>query len=161
MTTPQQLAAHIRQVHFGGNWTSVNLKDTLEDVTLEQAISKPEGFNSIAALVFHMNYFFSVVRRVLKGGLLEGNDRFSFDLPPMKTQKEWEMLVAKMLEEAEEVASLVEELPAERLGQVFRNEKYGTYHRNLLGLVEHTHYHLGQVVIIKKIIQTRPDLTSD
>ncbi|HAI83731.1 MAG TPA: DUF1572 domain-containing protein, partial [Chitinophagaceae bacterium] len=29
----------------------------------------------------------------------------------------------------------------------------GTYYRNILGLIEHTHYHLGQIALIKKIIR--------
>ena len=37
MTLPQQLAKHLREVHFGGNWTSVNLKDSLQDISWEQA----------------------------------------------------------------------------------------------------------------------------
>jgi hypothetical protein len=32
----------------------------------------------------------------------------------------------------------------------FDDGKYGTVLRNILGLIEHTHYHLGQIVILKK-----------
>ena len=31
-------------------------------------------------------------------------------------------------------------------------EKYGTYYRNFHGLIEHAHYHLGQIVLIKKLV---------
>ena len=31
-------------------------------------------------------------------------------------------------------------------------EKYGNYFRNLTGIIEHLHYHLGQIVLIKKLI---------
>ena len=55
-------------------------------------------------------------------------------------------------------AQLVERLPQETLWEDFTDKKYGTYYRNLHGIIEHTHYHLGQILIIKKIIhaQTHP-----
>lgn len=31
MDSIKQLAKHFREVHFGGNWTTVNMKDTLDD----------------------------------------------------------------------------------------------------------------------------------
>jgi hypothetical protein len=35
------------------------------------------------------------------------------------------------------------------------NAKYGNYYRNLHGIIEHTHYHLGQIVLIKKLLKRR------
>ncbi|MER3497502.1 MAG: hypothetical protein C4308_02105 [Chitinophagaceae bacterium] len=51
-----QLANHFRQVFFGENWTSVNLKKTLETVSWQQAIAKFQTCNSILALTYHINY---------------------------------------------------------------------------------------------------------
>ncbi|MGN6163930.1 MAG: hypothetical protein ACTHOF_05245 [Flavisolibacter sp.] len=39
-----------------------------------------------------------------------------------------------------------------KLDEIFVDEKYGTYYRNLQGIIEHTHYHLGQIVLIKKLL---------
>lgn len=147
------LAKHIRDVHFGGNWTWVNLKQTLEDITLEQATAKIHSCNTIAALTFHINYYVNAIMNVLKGTPLNAHDKYSFDVPVLNTQQEWEALRDKVLTEAEQLAALVEQLPDEKLPQVFVEEKYGSYNRNLLGLIEHTHYHLGQIAILKKIIQ--------
>jgi len=47
---------------------------------------------------------------------------------------------------------LIEQLPEAKLGEIFSEEKYGTYYRNIHGIIEHTHYHLGQIVLIKKIL---------
>ena len=35
MNLTQHSAKHLRDVHFGGNWTSVNLKDTLAGVIIK------------------------------------------------------------------------------------------------------------------------------
>ncbi len=50
-----QLAKHLREVHFGGNWTWVNMKDTLSDITWQEATAKVFNFNTIASLVYHIN----------------------------------------------------------------------------------------------------------
>lgn len=153
MDLPQQTAKHFRDVHFGGNWTSVNLKDTLANVSWQQAVAKVHGFNSIAALVYHMNYYVSAVLKVLKGETLDASDRFSFDLPSIQSQSDWENLLRKTWTDAENFATLIEQLPQERFSQMFIDEKYGNYYRNIAGITEHCHYHLGQIVIIKKIIR--------
>lgn len=55
--------------------------------------------------------------------------------------------------DAENFASLIEQLPESKLDEIFVDEKYGSYYRNFLGIIEHIHYHLGQIVLIKKILQ--------
>lgn len=152
MNLPSHLAKHLRDVHFGGNWTGVNLKDQLADITWQQATTPVPGLNTIAALVFHMNYYVGGMLNVLRGGPLDIRDKFSFDLPPIQSGADWETLRAKTFAEAEALARLVEHLPEPLLAEPFVDEKYGTYHRNLVGLVEHTHYHLGQVAVLKKML---------
>ena len=152
MSIAAQLAKHLRDVHFGGNWTSVNLKDTLADVTWQQATTKVQDFNTLATFLFHMNYFIVVATRVLQGGPLEGKDALSFDHPPIHNQGDWQKLLDKTWAEAETFAGLIDQVPDSKLEETFVEAKYGTYYRNLQGIIEHTHYHLGQIVIIKRLI---------
>jgi uncharacterized damage-inducible protein DinB len=154
MNLSSQIAKHFRGMHFGGNWTDVNLKDTLKNVDYREATTRVGSCNTIAVLVFHINYFISAVLKVLRGGPLDAHDKFSFDLPPINSQNEWEALLEKCWKEAEEFASLVEALPETKLWETFSDPKYGTYYSNLQGIIEHTHYHLGQIVILKKLIGT-------
>ena len=152
MNLAAQIAKHFRDVHFGGNWTSVNLKETLADVNWQQATTKIYSLNTIATLVFHINYYVSAVTKVLQGELLTAHDKYSFDLPPIQNQEDWEKLLEKTWSDAENFIKLIEQLPESKLGETFSDEKYGTYYRNIHGIIEHTHYHLGQIVLIKKIL---------
>jgi hypothetical protein len=43
-------------------------------------------------------------------------------------------------------------MPEGKLNEVFVDEKYGTYQRNIGGMIEHSYYHLGQIVLLKKIL---------
>lgn len=152
MPTTKELASHFNNVHFGGNWTCVNLKDTLSDVSWQQATTQTHDFNTIATLTYHIYYFVKVAKKVLQGGPLEGNDKLSFDHPPISNQQDWDNFLALVFADAEVFAELVEQLPEEQLYEDFADKKYGSYYRNIAGIIEHTHYHIGQIVIIKKLL---------
>ncbi len=152
MELSPQVAKHFKEVHFGGNWTTSNIKDNLSGITWEQATTRIADLNTIAALTFHINYYVSAVLKVLEGGALEASDKFSFDHPPIRSAEDWDKMVAKTLEDAEKFGRLVEQLPENIYSEIFIDEKYGTWFRNLIGIIEHTHYHLGQIAIIKKLV---------
>ncbi len=152
MNTAKQIAKHTRDIHFGGNWTCVNLKDTLAEISWEQAVTSVHDLNSIAKLLFHINYYVSTILKVLQGGPLDAHDKFSFECPPIQSQAEWDNLRNKAWADAETLAGLIEQLPDEKLEEDFTDKKYGSYFRNLQGMIEHSHYHLGQIAVIKKIL---------
>lgn len=153
LSISHQLAKHLRDVHFGGNWTVTDLKKTLDNVGWEKALTRVHSLNSIAALTFHMAYYVDVLITVLEDNKLTGKDEISWNLPLISSQKDWEELLEKIWKNAEKAAVLIEQLPDEQLIQEFIDPKYGTFYRNIAGIVEHMHYHLGQVVIIKKLLE--------
>jgi hypothetical protein len=153
MSLTKQIAKHFRDIHFGGNWTSSNLKDNLVDVNWQQATKQVYSFNTIAVLLYHTNYFVSAVLKVLQGEPLNANDKYSFDVPPIQSPEDWQKLLDKAWADAENFAALVELLPESKLWEDFTDKKYGNYYRNIHGIIEHSHYHLGQIVLIKKILQ--------
>jgi uncharacterized damage-inducible protein DinB len=151
MSLTKQIAKHFRDIHFGGNWAASNLKDNVADVSWQQAVTKVHSFNTIATLVYHTNYYVSVVLKVLKGEPLSASDTFSFSCPPIESEEDWNKLLDKVWAEAESFASMVETLPETKLWEDFSDGKYGNYYRNIHGIIEHTHYHLGQIALIKKL----------
>jgi len=148
----KQIASHFKQVFFGGNWTSVDFTAELKDVDLVMATTKVKNLNTIARLVFHVDYYIDITIKVLEGGPLDAHDKFSFDCPEIKNEEDWETLRNKLFRDATTYAGLVEQLPDSKLEEIFCLEKYGNYYRNIHGLIEHCHYHLGQIVLIKKLI---------
>ncbi len=152
MTVTSNIAKHFREIHFGGNWTCSNLKDNLKGITWQQATTQVYSLNTIATLTYHVNYYVHDVIKVLEGEALNAKDENSFSHPPINSQQDWDNMVNKALSDAEKFATLIEKLPEHKLWEDFTDKKYGIYYRNLHGIIEHTHYHLGQIAIIKKII---------
>ncbi|MGH1335633.1 MAG: DUF1572 domain-containing protein [Aureispira sp.] len=153
MSTTHQIALHCEQVFFGGNWTASNLQEHLADVTWEEALTSVYDFNTIATLTYHIYYYIKVALPVFNGEALDAHDKFSFDHPPITSSEDWERFKAEIWRDTKAFVEGVRALPDHLLPQDFSNKKYGSYYRNLLGTVEHSHYHLGQLVLIKKIIR--------
>jgi len=156
MKVTEQIAKHLREVHFGGNWTACNLRDKLADVTWQQATTKVYSLHSIAELVYHINYFVSVTLKVLHGGPLDAHEKFSFDCPPIESEQDWERLLTETWADAEDLATAIEQMPESKLWEHFVAQKWGNYYRNLQGPIEHCHYHLGQIAMIKSMLAADP-----
>ncbi|MEM6737511.1 MAG: DUF1572 domain-containing protein [Bacteroidota bacterium] len=153
MNNSSQLANRFREVILNGRWiANTNMKDQLSDVTLEQSLKKVANLNTLAALTFHINYYVAGVLQVFEGGSLDIRDQFSFDVPNLELEKQWEDLKNKLFSNAERFAIHVEKMTDEKLNEVFVKEKYGDYKRNIEAMIEHAYYHLGQMTLIKKII---------
>ena len=56
MKVTEEIAKHLREVYNGNNWTDVSMRDALKGISWEQATRKVDSLNTIAMLVFHMNY---------------------------------------------------------------------------------------------------------
>jgi uncharacterized damage-inducible protein DinB len=151
----QQIAKHLRDVHFGGNWTTVNLRDSVSKLSWQQATARVAAFNTIATLVYHATYYVTAILRVLEGGPLNAKDEWSFKHPPISSQQDWDNMLAAAWENAEKAAQLIEQMPDEKLNAFFTDQKYGTYYRNLQGMIEHMHYHLGQITLIKQLLENK------
>lgn len=160
MKVTEQVAKHLTDVFFGGNWTAVNLKDQLADVTWEQATMQAGDFHTIAELVYHMNYFVAVTLKVLKGGPLDAPEKLSFDHPPIESQQDWDRLMEQTWSEAENLALAIEQMPEDQLWEPFVKPEYGNHFRCLIGPIEHCHYHLGQIAMLKTLLAT-DNLDSD
>jgi hypothetical protein len=148
------LANRIREVFLNGTWiANTNYKATLETTDWGIAVQKQDAGNSIAALTFHVNYYLAGLLKVFRGGKLEISDALSFDMPPISGQADWATLVAALLDNAEAFAQTIESMEDAALDLPFVDARYGSILRNIEGVIEHSYYHLGQIVLLKKIHQ--------
>lgn len=152
-TIAQQTANRFREVILNGIWiANTNFKDQLDNLDYEIAITKVDSFNTIAALAQHIHYYINGINNVFKGGNLEIRDKYSFDFAPIESQQKWNDFLTRFWYDAEAFASFVEQLHDEQLHEAFVDEKYGSYLRNIDAMIEHSYYHLGQIVLLKKML---------
>ena len=154
MTRNFTIANRLREVFLNGHWiANTNYKELIQSTDWQDATKKIANLNTIAALTFHINYYLSGLLNAFENGKLEISDKFSFDLPEINSEKEWTKLVNDFLANSEKFADKIEKMSDYQFDQPFIDEKYGTYLRNIEGVIEHSYYHLGQIALIKKMIE--------
>ena len=153
MTRNSIIAVRLREVLLNGYWiANTNFKDQILSVKWHQATQKVGNLNTIAALTFHINYYLAGIVSAFENGRLEIRDKFSFDLPPINSESDWNKLVADFISNSERFADKVEQMDDSLLDEPFVDENYGTVLRNIEGVIEHSYYHLGQISLIRKMI---------
>ena len=149
----KQLANRLREVILNGSWiANTNFKDQLEDLDWKISTKKVQSLNTISVLAQHIHYYIHGIKNVFTNGTLEIKDKYSFNFPPIGSQTEWETFLTRFWDDTEKLAESIEKMPEEQLYQNFADEKYGSYLQNIDGMIEHSYYHLGQIVLIKKMI---------
>lgn len=150
------LAQHITEVFEGSNWTDVNIKDTIKNISWQQAGQKTNASpNTIAALLHHIYYWNEIMLQRINGSNPVIPDANGFDVGEINNDSDWINLKEKTHQSFIELSNAVKKFPGEKLTEISPTGK-SSYYKNLQGLVEHAHYHLGQIVILKKILNITP-----
>ncbi len=153
MLRNKTIASRLHEVFLNGRWiANTNYADQLKELDWQIAIQKTGKLNTIAALTYHINYYLDGLLNAFDTGQLTISDKYSFDLPGIESAEDWQTLVTSLLNNAEKFATAVEQMDDSLFDQPFIDEKYGTYLRNIEGVLEHSYYHLGQIVLLKKMI---------
>ncbi|AHF16630.1 DinB family protein [Niabella soli] len=148
------LAQQFKEVHFTKDWVSTtSLKTQLENTNWQQATARLGAHNTIAALAFHINYYIAGIIKVLEGGELDIHDQNSFDAPAIRSAEDWEALKSRLWTDAKRFVALVAQMPADRMHLPFANKNYGSNYRNINAMIQHIYYHLGQIVLLNKLLQ--------
>lgn len=148
------IANRLREVLLNGHWiANTNYKEQILNINWLQAIQKVDSLNTIAALTYHINYYLAGLLNAFENGKLEISDKYSFDLPHINSEADWNKLVTDFLNNSEKFANQIEQMDDSIFDQPFVDEKYGSYLRSIEGVIEHSYYHLGQISLIRKMIK--------
>ena len=152
MNQTEYIVSRLEEVLTKGEWvTGTNYLKEIKDLNWQIAVATPNGLNSVAGLVFHINYYLEGVNTALKDGVLEISDANSFDGFAVSNETEWKALVMRFEMSANRFIETVRHLFLADLQECFFKAEYGTVLRNIDVMVEHCYYHLGQIRLIKKL----------
>lgn len=153
MKTTELIARHIIEVFEGGNWSDVNIKDTLRNVNFKEATTVTKAsYNTIASLLYHTAFYNEIVRQRLQGINPHIDNSNGFDLPVVQNENDWIQLKQRCFQSSHDLAEAVLKLPEEKLMDLTVTG-HSSHYKTLHGVVEHAHYHLGQIVLLKKLIK--------
>ncbi|MEJ7823106.1 MAG: hypothetical protein WKF85_12340 [Chitinophagaceae bacterium] len=102
MTRNLTIASRLREVLLNGHWiANTNYKEQLLNLNWQQATQKVDNLNTIAALTYHINYYLAGLLNAFENGKLEISDKYSFDLPQIQSEANWNKLVTDFLNNSE------------------------------------------------------------
>ena len=150
----QHIATALMDVHNGNNWTEVSIEALLEDVTREEAITVTYmSPNSIAMLLHHLSFWNRTVAERGRGTEPSIGRDNGFDTPELRNTKEWNTLTKDNIASAKELAKVIRDFDETKLETPILPGHSSAY-SNFQGQVEHVHYHLGQMMMIKQFLRT-------
>ena len=103
-------------------------------------------------LVHHLKFYNEVVLTRLSGTNPRISSANGFDMMPIKNEQEWRQLVDDCLQSAKKIAEAALVFPADQLDTVPAGGHNHMY-KNLHGIAEHAHYHVGQITILKNLLR--------
>ncbi len=155
MNLLNHIAQHLIDVSYGHNWTEVNIQDTVNDIDFKEAVTRSTfSKNTIASLVHHLAYWNRVMVQRIHGIKVEIPESNGFDVPAINNEAGWQELIKDYMRSADELADAIKQVDKNKL-ELPILEGYSSVYKNIQGSVEHIHYHLGQIVMIKKAVKTR------
>ncbi|MFV8345328.1 DinB family protein [Flavobacterium sp. ZB4P13] len=152
MTEKERVSNLYKTVYNGHPWIDINILETLESISAEQAYTKvkPE-INSIWEIVNHMiQWRLNVLQRV-QGKIMTtpGHNYFTKNSDP--SEEAWKNTLISLEESQQQWIELLSDFNESDFEKIYPNNNL-TYYEHIHGIIQHDVYHLGQIVILKKFI---------
>jgi uncharacterized damage-inducible protein DinB len=147
-----RIADQLRRSFEGGAWHGPALMEVLEGVTAKQAAAHPvAGAHSIWELTLHLWAWTGVEIDRLAGKPTEKPEAGDFPAVTDTSEKAWREALRKLEKVHRDLMAAVDRLPESRLEEKAPNRDHTIYFM-LLGQVQHTVYHAGQIAVLKKAL---------
>ncbi|MBT8234575.1 MAG: DinB family protein [Bacteroidia bacterium] len=156
MNEIERVVANAADCFDGKPWYGTSTMSIIDMVSYSQVNIRPEGFSkSIAGLLRHM-----IAWRVFTIKRLRGLAEFTIDSKSAEnwnssnvTEKEWKGLLKLLKKTQEALVDAFENLQSENLTQGVPGSIYNMDYL-IRGIIQHDVYHLGQIAVLKDIIES-------
>ncbi|MCC6584755.1 MAG: DinB family protein [Chitinophagales bacterium] len=142
----------ITETANGNNWTGINAEQALKDISAETATKRINSNHlNIAELTAHLACWNNVISKRLEGVNYTPVIEEDFPVINELSGEQWQILKQDFFNSFEILIRALSQKEDVSLDQPIFEEGTSVY-RNVHGQVSHLHYHLGQIVLLKKII---------
>jgi uncharacterized damage-inducible protein DinB len=139
------IASRVHALFFGPNWTGTSLSELIQNHSFAEFSNAKVGTNSAAAVLFHIHYYQKAQLAVLQGGPLLAKDSESFHHSQWEHESDWLQFGSTVIDTGRELEAVIAQLPESIWSEPFVKAEYGSYETNLIGMLEHSYYHFGQL----------------
>jgi uncharacterized damage-inducible protein DinB len=150
MSEVQRILDHYDGVLNGAAWHGDPIWQILDGISPETAAARPlAGRHTIWEIVMHMTFWEGVATQRLAGqraGLVE---ELNFPAMPSASEENWKRTLDDFRASNQNFRAALAKLDPARLNELTAAGKR-SYYAEAHGVIEHTVYHAGQIVLLKK-----------
>ena len=111
--------------------------------------------HSIWELVLHITAWVDVVRkRVVGGESVNVTQEMNFPTINDKSEGAWQEALTKMAAAEFSLRNAILSFPESRLNEIFHAQSGTSYYILMHGAVQHSLYHAGQIILMKRFLTT-------
>lgn len=152
MSENKRISNLYQSVYNGEPWLEVTLAKTLKDVNAEQAYRKINPkLNTIWEIVNHLIQWRRNILKRVQGEITTTPDHNYFVPVIDPSEAAWEQSLQSLEKSQESWNAFFLDFNDADLDKIYANNNH-TYYEHLHGIIQHDVYHLGQIVILKKLL---------
>ena len=141
-----------QSIYNGNPWLEVTLAKTLENVTAEQAYRKINpNLNTIWEIVTHLIQWRRNILERMQGAVIITPDHNYFVPVLDSSEAAWEQTLQNLKKSQESWNTFLADFDDADFVKIYPNNNH-TYYEHIHGVIQHDVYHLGQIVILKKLL---------
>jgi len=139
--------------HYNGNpWIDTTIAATLKQLTAKQAAVKIGELNSIWQIVNHMIMWrTALIARVMDKPISHPDNNYIEEIKDTSAAT-WKQTIKRFERSQKDITSFLGSSEDELLDKVSPSSGY-SYFELVMSIVIHDSYHLGQIVLIKKMME--------
>jgi len=154
MTEMERILDQYQRGWDGEPWHGPSLREVLRGVTASQANARPiVGAHTIAEIVQHLSYWrWAAMERVAGALVSPAHDE---QWPPLRDDSvaAWQEALALLESRHQALMHTLRKLKDDQLAQPIAGRPYNLYVQ-LHGNLQHDIYHIGQIALLKRALQT-------
>lgn len=153
MKENEKIQKLFNELHNGEPWLDVTLTGMLKGINASRASAKPlENIHSIWEIIVHITFWRINLSRKLTGEKTVREDEPK-DWDPIKDTSEsaWRQTLECFDESIKLLSEILANIPPEKFDDIYTPNNT-TYWELLYGTLEHDAYHLGQIVLLRKLV---------
>lgn len=152
MKETKRIAQLFEDLYDGEPWIDETLQRTLKNISVEKAAIKiSPGRNSIWQIVNHLISWRENVLQRVQGKVIVTPENNYFDEIKDASEKAWQETHRRLRDSQKKWITFLLESDGKTFEKIYPKNGL-SYYSNIHGIIQHDAYHLGQIVLLSKLI---------
>ncbi len=148
----QRIVQLFEKGYDGSPWIDVNLVNTLQSVSAEQALQKMNpNSNSIWEITNHIISWRKNVLQRVQGKQIKTPAHNYFEKVKKGSASDWKNTLKQLSLSQKDWITFLNTIKKAELNKVYEPNEM-TYYEHIQGILQHDAYHLGQIVMLTRLL---------